>query len=54
MAPAPALDDIDRRILSVVEQDGRITIAALAERVGLSKSPVQARLRRLASELVDA
>jgi Lrp/AsnC family leucine-responsive transcriptional regulator len=41
------LDEFDRRILSVVEGEGRITIAALAERVGLSKSPVQARLRRL-------
>lgn len=47
MAEAPALDEIDRRILSAVERDGRITIAALAERVGLSKSPTQARLRRL-------
>ena len=47
MAELPALDDFDRRILDVVATDGRITIAALAERVGLSKSPVQARLRRL-------
>jgi Lrp/AsnC family leucine-responsive transcriptional regulator len=30
-----------------VAEEGRISIAALAERVGLSKSPVQARLRRL-------
>ncbi len=47
MPRSPALDEFDRRILSVVEVEGRITIAALAERVGLSKSPVQARLRRL-------
>ncbi len=47
MPRSPALDEFDRRILSVVEGEGRITIAALAERVGLSKSPVQARLRRL-------
>jgi Lrp/AsnC family leucine-responsive transcriptional regulator len=31
----------------VVAGEGRISIAALAGRVGLSKSPVQARLRRL-------
>ncbi len=47
MGDLPPLDEFDRRILSVVEAEGRITIAALAERVGLSKSPVQARLRRL-------
>jgi Lrp/AsnC family leucine-responsive transcriptional regulator len=42
-----ALDAFDRRILEVVTREGRISIAALATRVGLSKSPVQARLRRL-------
>ena len=42
-----AMDDFDRRILDVVARDGRISIADLARRVGLSKSPVQARLRRL-------
>ena len=47
MREPPALDAIDRRILATVEAEGRITLAALAERVGLSKSPVQARLRRL-------
>lgn len=47
MRDPPPLDEFDRRILAVVEAEGRITIAALAERVGLSKSPVQARLRRL-------
>ncbi|EPX86275.1 transcriptional regulator, AsnC family [Rubellimicrobium thermophilum DSM 16684] len=41
------LDSFDRRILEIVEREGRISIAALAARVGLSKSPVQARLRRL-------
>jgi Lrp/AsnC family leucine-responsive transcriptional regulator len=41
------LDAFDRRILEVVARDGRIGIAELASRVGLSKSPVQARLRRL-------
>lgn len=41
------LDAFDRKILEVVAREGRISIAALATRVGLSKSPVQARLRRL-------
>ncbi|TGD98772.1 Lrp/AsnC family transcriptional regulator [Methylobacterium nonmethylotrophicum] len=41
------LDDIDRRILGALRADGRLTIAALAERVGLSQSPCWTRLRRL-------
>lgn len=47
MAERPALDDFDRRILEVVAREGRISLQDLAARVGLSKSPVQARLRRL-------
>lgn len=42
-----ALDDIDRRILSVMGTDGRITYTELAERVGLSKTPCQQRVKRL-------
>lgn len=41
------LDGFDRRILDALVAEGRLTVAALAERVGLSKSPTQARLRRL-------
>ena len=41
------LDGFDQRILSVLTEDGRISIADLARRIGLSKSPTQARLRRL-------
>jgi Lrp/AsnC family leucine-responsive transcriptional regulator len=41
------LDRIDRAILSALAVDGRLSISALSERVGLSKTPVQARVRRL-------
>ena len=41
------LDRTDRRILAALRSDGRLSMAALAERVGLSKSPVTARVRRL-------
>ncbi|NUH64851.1 Lrp/AsnC ligand binding domain-containing protein [Sulfitobacter sp. S0837] len=41
------LDRFDRAILSVLAEDGRISITDLARRIGLSKSPTQARLRRL-------
>lgn len=41
------LDLHDRKILTELAADGRISFTALADRVGLSKSPVQARVRRL-------
>jgi len=43
----PDLDRFDRNILTVLAIEGRITITELAARVGLSKSPTQARMRRL-------
>ena len=42
-----ARDTFDTAILAVLAQDGRISITDLAKRIGLSKSPTQARLRRL-------
>ncbi len=41
------LDSIDRRIVDELRRDGRLTVNALAERVGLSPSPCLRRLRRL-------
>lgn len=41
------MDDVDRAILAVLEQDGRINNAELAARVGLSPSPCLRRVRRL-------
>ena len=41
------LDEYDRRILAVLREDGRITITDLAQRIGLSKTPCQQRLKRL-------
>ena len=40
-----ALDTIDLKIIACVQNDGRITINDLAERVGLSPSPCARRLR---------
>lgn len=42
-----SLDDIDRRILAVLQDNGRISNVELAERVGLSPSPCLARVRGL-------
>lgn len=43
----PLLDDADRRILLVLQRDGRVSNAALAEEVGLASSTVHTRVRRL-------
>ena len=41
------LDTIDRKILGLLQEDGRKTIAELAEQVGLSPSPCLRRVRML-------
>lgn len=38
------------KILAALAGDGRLSMAALAARVGLTKTPVQARVRRLEAE----
>lgn len=42
-----SLDRIDRRIVAILEREGRLTNAALAARVALSPSACLARVRRL-------
>jgi len=41
------LDRLDEAILRVLALEGRISAVDLARRIGLSKSPTQARIRRL-------
>ncbi|WP_424940576.1 Lrp/AsnC family transcriptional regulator [Aliiroseovarius sp. S253] len=40
-------DRFDRLILDILSTDGRISITDLAGKIGLSKSPTQARLKKL-------
>ncbi len=47
MSAAFPLDRIDRRILAILQADGRLSNQALAERVALSPSACLARVRRL-------
>jgi Lrp/AsnC family leucine-responsive transcriptional regulator len=48
MSTAPQdLDDTDRKILTHLQDDGRISLADLADRVGLSPSPCLRRMRNL-------
>jgi Lrp/AsnC family leucine-responsive transcriptional regulator len=42
-----SLDSTDRRILRTLQRDGRLSVVALAEQIGLSPTPCQRRIRRL-------
>jgi len=44
------IDSYDLRIIRELMQDGRLPVTELAKRIGMSKSPCQARLKRLQSE----
>lgn len=41
------LDIFDKKILSVLQHDGRISVTELAKQVGISKSPCHVRLKQL-------
>lgn len=45
--PIPDLDALDRKILESLQADGRISVADLAAKVGLSPSPCLRRVRNL-------
>lgn len=44
------LDDFDRKILALMQKDASLTIAEIAERVGLSQSPCWRRIQRMRQE----
>ena len=44
------LDEIDRKIIAALQAEGRLPIVDLAERVGLSATPCQRRVKRLEEE----
>ena len=44
------LDEIDRKIIAALQADGRLAIVDLANRVGLSATPCQRRVKRLEEE----
>jgi Lrp/AsnC family transcriptional regulator for asnA, asnC and gidA len=44
------LDDVSRRLVEALQQDGRRSYAALAQDVGLSEAAVRQRVRRLLDE----
>jgi Lrp/AsnC family leucine-responsive transcriptional regulator len=44
------LDIFDRKILHELSANGRLPVTELAKRIGLSKTPCQARMKRLQAE----
>jgi Lrp/AsnC family leucine-responsive transcriptional regulator len=44
------LDDIDKKIIAALQVEGRLPIVDLADRVGLSPTPCQRRVKRLEDE----
>lgn len=50
----PRLDRLDKRILAVMQADGRITNLELADKIGLSATPCARRVKRLeASGIIE-
>ena len=47
MIKSSEIDQFDQKILDALVEDGRMSITELSERVGLSKTPCQARLKKL-------
>ena len=41
------MDEIDRQLLDILQQDATLSIAQMAERVGLSPTPCWKRIKKL-------
>lgn len=52
--PAESLDDVDRKLLNLLQQDAGLSLSALGEQVNLSPSAVQRRIERLRSSRIIA
>ena len=48
--PSATLDHIDHKIIHALIEDGRASVEAIAEAVGLSPTPARRRIKRLESE----
>lgn len=44
------MDDLDQRLIAELRRDGRASVLTLAERLGVSRATVRARLARLQAE----
>lgn len=50
MAEISPLDRYDTKIIAALSENGRLSVTELAQRVGLTKTPCQVRLKRLQAE----
>jgi Lrp/AsnC family transcriptional regulator for asnA, asnC and gidA len=50
VAPLKRVDDVDRKIIEALQQDGRESFRGIAARVGVSEATVRARYSRMTSE----
>lgn len=48
--PLPKLDAIDRKILSLLQDDASLSVAEIGSRVGLSSTPCWKRIQRLEAD----
>ena len=48
--PNRRLDAIDRKILTVLQEDASLSVAEIGDRVGLSSTPCWKRIQRLEAE----
>src|ERR1700723_532860 len=48
--PNRRLDAIDRKILTVLQQDASLSVAEIGDRVGLSSTPCWKRIQRLEAD----
>ena len=44
------LDNIDRKLLSILQEDATVAVSDLADRIGLSQTPTWKRIKRLERE----
>jgi DNA-binding Lrp family transcriptional regulator len=52
-SPAADLDDVDRRIVALLREDGRMSVNEVAQRIHVSRATAYARLERLrATEVI--
>ncbi len=44
------MDDIDRKLLGILQEDATLSIAQMAERIGLSATPCWKRIQKLEAQ----
>ena len=47
MTEPPILDDVNKRIIEALQQDGRMSYATLAKQIGLSEAAARQRVQRM-------